>query len=196
MSAILFPSWDTFNYKYRANKQNALENLARALFCEQFGIPTGIFQRINHAGNETNTITRDSNVIGFQAKYFEHTIDEAQIKRSIDAAHVANPQQTKLYLYTNLMFGNPHKGDSITEKENRINEYAQGGCIKIEWVVGSMILDQAARIAWIREMFFEAGPNMETLVKDGQCHGESLLAPICDRITYRDNVLNSTEIHM
>lgn len=189
MSAVLFPSWDTFNYKYRANKQDALENLARALFCEQFDIPTGIFQRINHAGNETDTITKDNDVIGFQAKYFEHTIDETQIKRSIDAAHVANPQQTKLYLYTNLMFGNPHKEDSITEKEKRINEYAQGRSIKIEWVVGSMILDQAARIAWIREMFFEVGPNMETLVKDEQCHGESLLAPICDRITYHDNVI-------
>lgn len=189
MSTILFPSWDTFNYKYRANKQEALENLARALFSERFGIPTGIFQRINHAGNETNTITKDKDVIGFQAKYFEHTIDEAQIKKSIDAAHVANPQQTKLYLYTNSMFGNPHKGDSLTEKEKRINEYAQGRSIKIEWIVGSMILDQAARIAWIREMFFEVGPNMETLVKDEQCHGENLLASIGDRITYCDNVI-------
>lgn len=93
MSAALFPSWDTFNYKYGTNKQDALENLARALFCEQFGIPTGIFQRINHAGNETNTITKEDHVIGFQAKYFEHAIDETQIKRSIDAAHVANPQK-------------------------------------------------------------------------------------------------------
>jgi len=189
MSAIFFPSWDTFNYKYRANKQNALENLARALFCEQFGISTGIFQRINNAGNETNTITRDSEVIGFQAKYFEHTIDEAQIKKSIDAAHVANPQQTKLYLFTNSMFGNPPKGNSITEKEKKLNEYAQGRSIKIEWVVGSMILDQAARIAWIREMFFEVGPNMETLVKDEQSHSDSLLASICDRIAYGGQVI-------
>lgn len=189
MSAILFPSWDTFNYKYGANKQDALENLARALFCEQFGIPTGIFQRINHAGNETNTITKEDHVIGFQAKYFEHAIDEIQIKRSIDAAHEANPQQTKLYLYTNMMFGNPPKGNSITEKEKKLNEYAQSRSMGIEWIVGPMILDQAAKIAWIREMFFDVGPNMETLVKDEQCHGKSLLAPICDRVTYQDNVI-------
>lgn len=189
MSAILFPSWDTFNYKYKANKQEALENLARALFCERFGIPTGIFQRINHAGNETNTITKDNDVIGFQAKYFEHTIDEAQIKKSIDAARAANPEQTTLYLYTNLMFGNPKKGNLITEKEKKINEYARNQALKLEWIIGSMILDQAARIAWIRKMFFEVGPNMETLVKDEQCHGENLLASIGDRITYRDNVI-------
>lgn len=189
MSATLFPSWDTFNYKYGTNKQGALENLSRALFCEQFGISTGIFQRINHAGNETDTITKNGDVIGFQAKYFEHAIDEAQIKRSIDAAHAANPQQTKLYLYTNLTFGNPPKVKSITEKERKLDEYAQSRSMKIEWVVGSMILDQAARIAWIREMFFEVGPNMETLVRNEQSHGESLLASICDRITYCGQVI-------
>ena len=43
MSAALFPSWDTFNYKYGTNKQDALENLARALFCEQFGMTSIYF---------------------------------------------------------------------------------------------------------------------------------------------------------
>lgn len=189
MSAIFFPSWDTFNYKHGANKQDALENLARALFCEQFGISTGIFQRINHAGNETNTITKNGDVIGFQAKYFEHTINEAQIRKSIDAAHEVNPRQTKLYLYTNMMFGNPPKGNSITEKEKKLNEYAQSRSMEIEWVVGPMILDQAAKITWIREMFFEIGPNMETLVKDEQSHSDSLLASICDRIAYGGQVI-------
>lgn len=189
MSVALFPSWDTFNYKYGANKQDALENLARALFCEQFGISTGIFQRINHAGNETNTITKNGNVIGFQAKYFERTIDETQIRKSIDAAHEVNPRQTKLYLYTNMMFGNPPKGNSITEKEKKLNEYAQSRSMEIEWVVGPMILDQAAKITWIREMFFEIDPNMETLVKDEQSHSDNLLTSICDRIAYFGKVI-------
>lgn len=189
MSAILFPSWDTFNYKYGTNKQDALENLARALFCEQFGIFTGIFQRINHAGNETNTITKNGEIIGFQAKYFERTINEAQIRKSIDAAHEVNPRQTKLYLYTNMMFGNPPKGNSITEKEKKLNEYAQSRSMEIEWVVGPMILDQAAKITWIRELFFEVGPNMETLVRDEQSHSGSLLASICDRIAYCGQVI-------
>ena len=64
------PSWGNFKSKYPSEElQRAkFEDLARCLFCERFNICYGIFQCINHAGNETDVITLDGETIGFQAK--------------------------------------------------------------------------------------------------------------------------------
>ena len=72
------PSWDSFRAKYPSEEtQRArFEDLARSLFCRRFNIKYGIFQYLNHAGNETNTICVDDDIIGFQAKFFSNKIDE------------------------------------------------------------------------------------------------------------------------
>ena len=48
-----FPDWKSFEYKYRGREQDAFEDLARSLFRKEMGIRYGLFQRINHKGNET-----------------------------------------------------------------------------------------------------------------------------------------------
>ena len=178
------PTWETFIYKSNGNLNSAFENLSRILFCERFGKKLGIFQRINQKGNEAEAISVGNDIIGFQAKFFAHTINEADIIDSIKKAHEANPKQNIIYLYINLGFGNPKKGAHKTSKEIKIEESASKYSMKIEWVVDSMILDQVAREQWIREMFFDVGPNMVTLVAEEQRHCEVILNAIRSQIDY------------
>ena len=71
------PSWDSFRAKYPSEEtQRArFEDLARSLYCRRFNIKYGIFQCINHAGNETSTISVGDDIIGFQAKFFNNKIN-------------------------------------------------------------------------------------------------------------------------
>ena len=105
------PSWDSFRAKYPSEEtQRArFEDLARSLFCRRFNIKYGIFQCINHAGNETSTISVGDDILGFQAKFFNNKIDEQVIIDSIKTAKSNNPNQTRQIIYTNLTFGNPPK---------------------------------------------------------------------------------------
>ena len=91
------PSWDSFRAKYPSEEtQRArFEDLARSLYCRRFNIKYGIFQCINHAGNETSTISVGDDIIGFQAKFFNNKIDEQVIIDSIKTAKMKNPNQTR-----------------------------------------------------------------------------------------------------
>ena len=75
MNNIVYPNWQTFAYKYQGQEEDAFEDLARMLFRKEMGIQYGIFQRINHTGNETDVIEKDGNIIGFQSKYFPAIVD-------------------------------------------------------------------------------------------------------------------------
>ncbi len=92
-----YPSWNTFKTKYPSEQlqRDRFEDLARSLFCQRFGKEYGIFQCYNHAGNETDTIVDGNDIIGFNAKFFDHQIDKKQIMHSIQTAHDRNPNQTK-----------------------------------------------------------------------------------------------------
>ena len=109
-----YPSWEVFAYKYQSEElQRArFEDLARCLFCQRFGIQYGIYQCINHAGNEADVVKDDGEEIGFQAKFFKKQIDKTQILASLKTAKVNNPNQTKVIVYTNLSFGNSTKGNT------------------------------------------------------------------------------------
>ena len=121
---ITMPTWDAFRHKFQSEVQQRekFEDLARSLFCLRFGIKYGIFQCINHAGNETDTINDGTNIIGFQAKFFKHEIDDNNIIESIQIAHRHNPLQTKVIIYTNLTFGNPPAGKAKTIKQEKIEK--------------------------------------------------------------------------
>ena len=102
-----FPYWQSFAYKYRGREEDAFEDLARALFRKEMGIKYGLFQRVNHKGNETDVIEKDGKVIGFQSKYFTNGINTKVIIDSMKGAKENHPEQTHYYIYCNLAFGNP-----------------------------------------------------------------------------------------
>jgi hypothetical protein len=128
------PSWDSFQAKYptEETQRARFEDLVRSLFCRRYNIKYGIFQCVNHAGNETNTIRVGNEIIGFQAKYFKNEINDQIIIESIITAKRRNPEQTKIIIYTNLTFGNPPIGQRLTSKQKKIEDAANDNNITIE----------------------------------------------------------------
>ena len=133
------PTWDAFRYKFQSEQQQRerFEDLARSLFCIRYGINYGIFQYVNHAGNETSTINDGTDIVGFQAKFFKNEIDENNIIESIQTARRHNPQQTKVIIYTNLTFGNPPIGKIKTIKQEKLLNIMQkteipSGCLYLQ----------------------------------------------------------------
>ena len=158
-----YPSWNLFAYRYHSEElQRArFEDLARCLFCKRYDIQYGLYQCINHAGNETDVIERDGDIIGFQAKYFKKQIDKAQIITSLKTAKENNQNQTKVIIYTNLSFGNSTKnGATKTAKQSAIENDAATIGLSIEWATDKMILDQAAQCDWIRDIFFSVARSI------------------------------------
>lgn len=194
-----FPLWSEFEYKYPSEKerQDRLEDIARGLFCKLYNIKYGIFQYVNHMGNETEVIERDGEVIGFQAKYFKKTISKHKLIESIGNAKKDNPTQTKVIIYMNLAFGestrrkNNTKRTSATKSSDpsvklSIEKYAEGIGLKVEWVTDKMILDQVAHIKWMRDVFFEVNNDYEDLYAFERRNTEELLAPIETNIIYEN----------
>lgn len=180
------PTWDSFRYKYQSEELQRVrfEDLARAIFCNRYNIKYGIFQCLNHAGNETETIEEDGLIISFQAKYFSNHIDKDNIIQSIETAHSRHPEQTKVIIYTNIPFGNPPKGQSKTSIQKSIDDKAAELGITTEWANDTIILDQAAQVEWIYDVFFGTEPNLVSLVKEEITNTESILGPISSEISY------------
>lgn len=166
MKNRIFPDWQSFAYKYRGREQIVFEDLARTLFRKEMGVKYGLFQRVNHKGNETDVVEKDGKVIGFQAKFFQHGIDADNIIHSMTAAKEANPNQTHYYIYCNKAFGNPKprkgakKTDPIPDKtyeEEKIEQAANDLGLTIVWKLDKAILDEASQDKTIYEYFFYVG---------------------------------------
>ena len=183
-----FPSWDSFKAKYPSEQlqRDRFEDLARALFCDRYDIKYGIFQCYNHAGNETNTVNDGEDVVGFNAKFFNNGIDVSQITHSIEIAHNRHPDQTKMLIYTNAVFGNPPLGKEKTKQQEDVEDFATTKGISIEWVNDKMILDHAVKIDWVYEFFFEIESPTERLIKAEESIINTILAPIHTSIIAND----------
>lgn len=188
-----YPSWDQFKAKYPSEQlqRERFEDLARALFCNRFGIKYGIYQCYNHAGNETNTINDGVDVVGFNAKFFNGDIDVVQITHSIEIAHNRHPDQTKMLIYTNAIFGNPPIGKEKTKQQEDVEGFASDKDITVEWVNDKMILDHVIKVDWIYEYFFAIESPIERQIKVEGLYTKSILTPIRTAI-----IANGTEIRI
>lgn len=190
MSNRFYPDWQTFAYKYRGREEKAFEDLARTLFCQEMGIMAGLFQRMNHKGNEADVIRREGKVIGFQAKFFTNGIDAGQIIRSMREAKEGNPDQTHYYIYCNKAFGNPKRG-AKTQKEESIEQVAEQLGLTLVWKFDKAILDEAAAEKWIYDVFFNVDGTLENLVREEQQHTEVAFSGIKYVCPFKGN-----EIHV
>ena len=163
MNNVVYPDWQTFAYKYRGCEEDAFEDLARTLFRKEMGIRYGLFQRVNHKGNETDVVEKDGKVIGFQSKYFKNGIKANDIIDSMKGAKESHPEQTHYYIYCNLAFGNPRrrKGQKktepvpdITQTEEAIESVAKELGLTIVWKQDKAILDEVISEKWIYDVFF------------------------------------------
>lgn len=166
-----YPNWLDFAYKNQGRENESFENLARTLFKMELGIEWGLFQRVNQKGNETAVVKKEGRVIGFQAKYFDHTINTNSIIQSMQKAKEENPNQTHYYIYCNKAFGNPNRRkdsertDAIskkTQKEENIESAAKKLNLIIVWRLDKDILDAVSKNEWLKNMFFnKTMPKLE-----------------------------------
>lgn len=181
MNNRIFPDWKSFEYKYRGREQETFEDLARALFRKEMGVKYGLFQRVNHKGNETDVVEKDGKIFGFQAKFFDKRIDADNIISSMRDAKESHPEQTHYYIYCNLAFGNPHrrKGTKKTDPipdltlaEEKITRFANELGLAIVWKMNRAILDEANEESWIYDVFFSVEGRLEALIEEERRHTE------------------------
>ena len=162
-----YPTWNEFRGKYPNNPQDAFEALCRLLFRTKYGIGDSLPYFYNNAGNETVPISVGSEVIGFQSKFFSgDTIDNqqaGQIKHSIEKAHEHYPNQKKIIVYTNLVFGNPPACSAMTARQKDVEDAAKANSLSIEWMFGNNILDAVSKTPLAYSLFFETDSNLNHL---------------------------------
>ena len=158
-----YPTWNEFLGKYPIGSEDVFEALCRFLFRTRYGLGDSLPYFFNHAGIETAPITLGKDVIGFQSKFFSgNTIDDSQakiIKDSIKTTHKHYPQLNKYIVYTNLAFGNPPAGKTITDRQKGIEDAAKSNSMTIEWMFGDNVLDAVAKIPFAYDLFFNLHSN-------------------------------------
>ena len=67
---VVKPDWQIFDLNFSENPGLNFEWMCYQLFCREFGKDKGIFRYYNQPSLETEPITHNNDVIGFQAKYY------------------------------------------------------------------------------------------------------------------------------
>lgn len=185
-----YPSWEVFKAKYPSEllQRDRFEDLVRSLFCDRFGLKYGIFQYRNHAGNETQTVTQGSDVIGFNAKFFEKKIDANKIIDSITTAHQEHPEQNRILIYTNIPFGNPPKNEEKTTAQQKVEKHALSVGIIVEWIMDKMILDHVIKLDWVYDYFFALESPLEQILESEESNAKAILAPIRTALSFNETL--------
>ena len=200
-----YPHWQTFAYKYQGREQSVFEDLARNLFRREMGVKSGLFQRVNHKGNETEVVEKDGKIIGFQAKFFTNGINADDIIDSMTAAKEANPRQTHYFIYCNQTFGNPKrrkcakKTDPIPDKtyeEEKIENAAKSLGLTIVWKLDKAILDEVNEDENIRKVFFEVEAGGQENKTEKYANSNEALKKLYDLIIDEANQMDTCVIYV
>jgi hypothetical protein len=180
-------NWHVFRLKFAGKESKAFETLCYRLFCREFGRSLGIFRYKNQTGIETEPILVNDELIGFQSKFFEHTINKQEITQSIEKAKLKNPDLKTIHVYLNLEFSEstkPHVKEAATKAA--IEEFARSLGLEIEWRVPSHIeaqlsLDENKTLA---QYFFSLETGITDSVEELTQHFSAILKPIHSKIEF------------
>lgn len=181
--------WNAFKTK-NENYRNAFEQLCYILFCREHNIHTGIFRYKNQVGIETEPILINKELIGWQAKFFEHRIDKAQITESIKKAKEKNPKLEKIFLYINVEFSETtKKGKKKSKLQTEIESFAIAEGIEVIWRVPSHIELQLTKDEnkYLTEVYFTLGKTTYDSIEELFLHTQALLDQIQTEIDFNNN---------
>jgi len=122
MTKIIKPNWHNFHAKFNDNPQKYFEWFCYLLFCQEFKKTSGIFRYKNQSGIETNPISKDDQVIGWQAKFYDTKLSDnkSELIEMISKSKRDYPNLTKIIVYTNQEWGQGKKdNDSKIKKRSR-----------------------------------------------------------------------------
>src|SRR5690625_2117308 len=181
-------NWKRFEAKFNGRENEAFEDLAYLLFCQEHNKPFGIFGYTNQTGFETEPIEIESEIVGFQAKYFKNKLDKSNIKDSIAKAKKRHPRATGIYLYTNVDIYEGKKDQSPKYKKE-IEEFANKQGMKLTWKVKSQIEAQLKQLQnhHLAEYFFTEEDSVIDLIQNLNTHSKNLLNTINTDIAFKEN---------
>ena len=95
-------NWGAFKAKFNGREQSSFEWLCYLLFCKEFNKNIGIFRYKNQSAIETNPIIETSEVIGWQAKYYETKLSDhkSDLIKMIEKTKRDYPNVTKIIFCT------------------------------------------------------------------------------------------------
>ena len=144
-------SWEHFE-DINKDKRKSFEKLCRSLFMRNKALETEVLHsNPNHPGVEVEPVhSRDSDeMISFQAKYFDHTVNYQDIESSFDTTiSKYSGKLDKVFLYCNLDI----KSDSVPFQ--RIKNSATSAEIEIVLITGQSILDEALEYPPLLSCYF------------------------------------------
>lgn len=162
---VVKPDWQIFDMNFSENPELNFEWMCYQLFCREFGKDKGIFRYYNQPSLETEPISHNKDVIGFQAKYYTVNLTERKQKiiNVIKETKKRYPNLTILYFYSNKDWTavQTELVDKKTEAQNDIENEAASNGIKIEWRTKSFFESEFVTIenSDITQYFFDNYTN-------------------------------------
>jgi energy-coupling factor transporter ATP-binding protein EcfA2 len=187
---IIKPNWDVFKAKFSENPQNNFEWFCYLLFCIEFNLPAGLFRYKNQSGIETNPVKKDSEVIGWQAKFYEtslsvHKNDMVEMLKKVNRDY---PDLTKIIFYTNQEWGQGKLQNDPQVKVD-IETEATKYNIQIEWRTASFFETPFVTLGnqiYSRYFFSLDDSVIDSMLKMRR-HTESLLQEIQTSIVFNEH---------
>jgi len=178
---VIKPNWHNFRAKFNDNPQKNFEWFCYLLFCHEFKTPAGIFRYKNQSGIETNPITKDGEVIGWQAKFYDTKLSDnkSELIGMIAKSKRDYSDLTKIIFYTNQEWGQGKKdNDSGIKKE--VDQKAKASGIEIEWRTAGFFESPLVTIESekIAKHFFAPNKSIFDLLEEKQRHTENVLLEI------------------
>lgn len=187
-------NWNIFKVKFNGKERNAFESLSYQLFCAEHNNKIGLFRFKNQAGIETEPIQTDSELIGFQAKYYETKIAEnkEEIIDSIKKAKGKNPNLNKIFLYINQEISESStKNKKDPQYKIEIEKEASDLNLNLEWRVPSHFERQLGlpENQYLADFFFGEDKNAIDFVEELKNHTENLLFGIQTDIVFNQQII-------
>ncbi|MFB5191763.1 AVAST type 4 anti-phage nuclease Avs4 [Alicyclobacillus fastidiosus] len=187
---IAKPDWDVFKAKFSENPQSNFEWLCYLLFCVEFRLPIGIFRYKNQSGIETNPVTQEDDVVGWQAKFYETTLSQhkADLIDMVKKSNRDYPDLTKIVFFTNQEWGqgrlhnDPQVKLDVEEAANKLN-------IDIEWRTASFFESPfvTTENQLISQYFFSLEKTVIDAITNMREHTEYLLSEIQTTISFDEH---------
>lgn len=185
---MIKPDWNVFRAKFSEDLQQNFEWMCYLLFCSEFDKQTGIFRYKNQSAIETDPITVNGKLVGWQAKHYETTLssNKGELLKMLEKAKRDYPDIETIYLYTNSEWGQS-KGKEPAGKIE-IDSMAAKLSIDLQWRCGSFfespfVVNDHIHIA---SHFFELSDGIVESLLALELHTEKILSEIDTEILFSD----------
>ncbi|WP_294744948.1 AVAST type 4 anti-phage nuclease Avs4 [uncultured Exiguobacterium sp.] len=191
---MIKPDWKVFEAKFSENPQDNFEWLCYILFCLEFKKETGIFRYKNQSGIETNPISINEDVIGWQSKFYDTTLSphKKELIETLEKSKRDYPEINKIIFYTNQEWGQSHTSDKPEQNDPQakidVEAKANELEIQIEWRTASFFESPFVTIEneLMAKHFFTFETNIFQIISEKELHTESILEGIQTSISFQD----------